>query len=106
MSFLENKLFTNRMASSLIKFGFLFIALSFTSACAVDKVKNDCLKFDKGFLEACNTNCPTKCTETASASKNINLSISKIKEMCKESCSKHCMVQLENVRPNQCKPKK
>lgn len=96
-SFLKNTLF---------KLGLLFVALSFTTACAVDKVKNDCQKFDKGFLEACNTNCPTKCTEIASASKNINLPISKIKEMCKDSCSKHCVVQLENVRPNQCKPKK
>jgi hypothetical protein len=71
-----------------------------------DKLADDCSKFDKGFLEACNKNCPSKCTEVGLATKKINLPKEKIEAICKESCAKHCATQLENVKPTQCKAKK
>ncbi|MDJ0626012.1 MAG: hypothetical protein QNJ31_06580 [Candidatus Caenarcaniphilales bacterium] len=83
----------------------VFVLGLITTGCTLDKVKNDCKQFDKGFLQACNENCPSKCTEVASASKEVTLSKKKISSMCKETCAKHCLLQLEKVRPNQCRGK-
>jgi hypothetical protein len=78
----------------------------FSSACTIDKVKNDCLQFDKGFIESCNKSCPPKCVEMASTSKQVQLPADKIKTMCTQSCTKHCLIQLEKIRPTQCRGKK
>ena len=92
----------NGIVRSMALTAFLIVL---TTGCGTDKIKNDCIKFDKGFLEGCNTNCPSNCVEVAAQNKKTGLTVAQIKDICKESCPKHCIKLLENVRPTQCKPR-
>lgn len=89
------------MRNSLI--GFLIVT-SLIAGCSKDKAQQDCLNFDKGFLDVCNKSCPPKCTEMALQSEAVKNKYSKneIEEKCKTSCNTHCNIQLEKVRPKQC----
>jgi hypothetical protein len=90
---------------SFVCFLLTFVLAIFSSGCAMDKLKSDCMKFDKGFTEACNRDCPPKCTQLAVSSKRVNLPVNKIQELCTQSCVTNCQAQLQKVRPAQCKGK-
>ncbi len=96
------------MRNNLIGLFFFGLLLAGCSATKNNKVEEDCAAFDKGFIEVCNKSCPPKCAEMASQSDAVKkkYSTAEIEEKCKTSCSTHCGIQLEKVKPAQCKPEK